>query len=174
MRSLLQRFGRDQRGVAAMEFAAVGTVFLIGALNAIDVGRYAYETSEVNAAAQAGAQAAFVACDANHTPATLNCKGLNDAVTTAIQSTGLGSNVQLGAIAEGYYCLDTGGLLQTAGTATAKPSDCSAIQNAASGATPTLYIQVQATYAFQPLFPGLTLAAQFAPSIARTTWMRMA
>jgi Flp pilus assembly protein TadG len=174
MRRLLQRFAGDRRGVAAIEFAAVGTLFAIGAMNAVDVGRYAYQTAEVNAAAQAGAQAAFATCDTNHTPATLNCSGLNAAVTAALQSTGLGSDVSLGKISEGYYCLDTSGALKLAGSASAKPADCSGVTNPAGGATPILYLQVQATYPFQALFPGVTVADKFAASIVRTTWMRMA
>ena len=171
----IRRLGRDERGTAALELAAVGGVFILGAMSAADVGRYAFQKAEVNAAAQAGAEAALVACDLAHTPATQNCSGLNNAVSTAIQSTQLGSNVALdGAIGEAYYCLDTSATLQLAGSVDAKPSDCSGISNPAAGATPTLYLQVHVAYGFQPLFPGLTLAQSFAAQIKRTAWMRMA
>ena len=56
MTGILQRFRRDQRGVAAIELALVGGLFILGGMSAVEVGRYAYETSEVNAAAQAGAE----------------------------------------------------------------------------------------------------------------------
>jgi Flp pilus assembly protein TadG len=175
MRKRLNGFTRDERGVAAIEMAAVAGFFIIGAMNVTDVGRYAYLTSEVNAAAQGGAQAALVACDVAHTPATVNCPGLTAAVTTAIQSTGLGDNVTLdGQITEAYYCLDTSSTLQLAGPASSKPSDCSGVPKAAAGATPTLYLQVPVTYTFQPIFPGLTFAQGFAPIVKRTAWMRMA
>lgn len=175
MHNLLNRFKRDERGVAAIEMAGVGAFFIIGLISVTDVGRYAYQTSEVNAAAQAGAEAALVACDVAHTPATLNCSGLTDAVTMAIQSTGLGDNVTIdGKITEGYYCLDVGKNLKLAGPANNKPADCSGVAQAAAGATPTLYLQAPVTYTFQPLFPGLTLAQAFAPAIKRTAWMRMA
>lgn len=175
MRKLLNRLNRDERGVAAVEMAMVGAFFIIGLVSTTDVGRYAYQTSEVNAAAQAGAQAALMACDVAHTPATLNCSDLKAAVTTAIQSTGLGENVTIdGAISEGYYCLDASNNLQLAGPANSKPTDCSNVPKAATGATPTLYLQAPVTYTFQPLFPGLTLAQTFAPQIKRTAWMRMA
>ena len=175
MRKLLNRFRRDERGVAAIEMAGVGAFFIIGLVSTTDVGRYAYQTSEVNAAAQAGAQAALVACDVAHTPATLHCDGLEDAVTTAIQSTGLGEDVTIdGAITEGYYCLDTSNNLQLAGPANNKPANCSGVAKASPDATPTLYLQAPVTYTFQPLFPGLTLAQTFAPQIKRTAWMRMA
>jgi len=175
MRHLLRRFLGDEGGAAAVEMAAVGSLFIIGAMSAADIGRYAYQTSEVNAAAQAGAEAALVTCDVEHTPATINCPGLTDAVTTAIQATGLATDVTLdGAITEAYYCLDTNNVLQKAGSASSKPADCSGVANARSSATPTLYLQVPVSYSFQPLFPGLTLAQTFAPAIERTAWMRMA
>lgn len=175
MRDLVKRFRRHERGAAAVEMAMIGGLFIIGAISAADTGRYAYQTSEVNAAAQAGAQAAAVACDVEHTPATTNCTALNSAVTTAIQSTGLGSDITIdGAITEGYYCPDNGNKLQKVGTVNSKPTDCSGVVNPASGAVPTLYLQVPVTYTFQPLFPGLTLAQTFAPAIKRTAWMRMA
>ena len=175
MRRLLRRFARDRRGTAALELAGVGSLLIMGAMNAAEVGRYAYQASEVNAAAQAGAEAALVACDVAHTPATLNCSSLTNVVTTAIQSNRLGSQVTLdGPITEGYYCLTTGGGLAKASGASSKPGDCSAVQNPAAGATPTLFLQVSVTTAFQPLFPGLTVAQSFATSIKRTSWMRMA
>ena len=45
-----------------------------------------------------------------------------------------------------------------------------------AGGTPIsdLYLQVRVSHQFKPLFPGLTLAAGFAPAIVRTSWMRMA
>jgi Flp pilus assembly protein TadG len=175
MRRTIRRLIRHQGGAAAVEMAAVGALFLVASMSAADIGRYAYQTSEVNAAAQAGAQAALVACDVEHTPATINCPELNQAVTTAIQTTGLAQNVTLvGAITEGYYCLDTNNVLQKAGPASAEPADCSKVANANPDAAPTLYLQVPVTYSFQALFPGLTLAQTFAPTIKRTAWMRMA
>lgn len=175
MRRPLRHIIRDDGGAAAVEMAFVGALMLVGAMSAADVGRYAYQTSEVNAAAQAGAQAAQVTCDVDHTPATLNCTGLNDAVTRAIQSTGLGASVTIaGHITEGYYCLDTHNDLKLAGPANDRPADCSGVPNAAASASPTLYLQTPVTYTFQPLFPGMTLAQTFAPAIMRTAWMRMA
>jgi Flp pilus assembly protein TadG len=175
MSKLLRRFGRDQRGIAAVEVAMVVGLFAVGGMNATDVGRYAYQTSQVNAAAQAGAEAALNTCDLAHTPATLNCAGLVPAVTAGVQSTTLGTQVTIdGAVSEGWYCLDTSGTLQLAGTASSKPADCSGISAPAANATPSLYMQVPVTYPFQPLFPGLTLAQTFTSAIKRTAWMRMA
>jgi Flp pilus assembly protein TadG len=174
MLGLLKRFAGDRRGTAAIETAAVGSLLIFGALNVAEVGRYAYQASEVNAAAQAGAEAAIKTCDTDHTPATLNCSGLKDAVTAAIQGTRLGSQISLdGAITEGYYCLTTTGGMGQASSASSSPADCSGVANAAGSAKPTLYLQVHVTCPFQPLFPGLTLAQTFQSAITRTAWMRM-
>lgn len=173
MRRLTQGLVRDEQGAAAVELAGVGAFLVIAAMNAADVGRYAYQASEVNAAAQAGAEASIVTCDVAHTPATQNCPDLDSAVATAIQTTPLGAGVTLnGAITEAYYCLDNTGALKKVGAVGAKPADCSAVDNA--NATPTLFLQVPVTYTFQPLFPGLTFAQSFSGTITRTSWMRMA
>jgi hypothetical protein len=175
MSKLLKPFRRDQKGIAAIELALVGGLFAVGFMNVADVGRYAYQTAQVNAAAQAGAQAALTACDMAHTPATLNCPGLTAAVTTGVQGTSLGDQVTIdGAVAENWYCLDTSGVLQWASPANLKPADCSFIANPAANATPSLYLQTPVTFKFQPLFPGLTIAKTFMSSIKRTAWMRMA
>ena len=44
MRRLLNRFVRAEDGAAAMEMAFVGGMFIVGAMSAADVGRYAYQT----------------------------------------------------------------------------------------------------------------------------------
>lgn len=175
MRSWLSRFRTDERGVAAIEMGVIGAMLLVGVLNAVDVGRYAFETGEVNAAAQAGAQAANVTCDPTKTPATLNCPELEDAVAAAVAATRLGDGVKLKTpIAEAYYCLDKNRQLQQVASASSKPANCSGISNATAAATPTLYLQVEVSHEFEPLFPGLTLASRFKPAIVRTSWMRMA
>jgi Flp pilus assembly protein TadG len=173
MRRLLKRLSRDERGAATIELAGVGVVVAIGLMNAAEIGRYAYQTTEVSSAAQAGAEAALAACDLSHTPALANCPDLSSAVRTAIQSTPLGAAVSLdGAMTEAYYCVDTHGELQKVAASGSKPADCSAVSN--PDALPTLYLQVPVQYAFTPLFPGLTLTRTFAATIRRTSWMRMA
>jgi Flp pilus assembly protein TadG len=98
----LRRFGADARGVAAIEFAIIGLMLVIGLLNAVDVGYYAYQRMEVENAAEVGGQAAWKNCNNLTTtilPATVNCPTLNTLITTAIQSTTLGTAV---ALASGY------------------------------------------------------------------------
>lgn len=169
----LLRFAKDQSGAAMIELALVGAVISACMVNVAETAHYAYQASEVNAAAQAGAEGALNACDSAHTPATINCPALTAAVTTAIQGTSLGSQVTInGAITEGYYCLTTTGPLQKAGPANARPSDCTGVQNG-TGA-PILYLQAPVTFTYQPIFPGLTIVQTFASPITRTAWMRMA
>ena len=168
----LRRFRRDEDGMAAIETALITSVFCVAMLNAVEVGRYAYVVMEAEQATEAGAQAALTACDAQHTPATVNCPALNSAVTTAIQSTSLGSKVSLnGALTEGYYCLDASGTLVYASDVSSKPSDCSAYGS--PGAKPGLYLQVYTTYAYAPMFSGLTIGQTFPTSVHKTAWMRM-
>lgn len=168
----IRAFRRDDRGIAAVEAALITSVFAIATMNAVEVGRYAYVRMEAEMATQAGAQAALVACDAEHVPATTACPGLNAAVATAIQGTSLGSAVTLnGAISEGYYCLNASGALVFASDLSSKPSNCSAVGNWAG--RPALYLQVRTRYTYQPMFPGLTIVRTFPALIQKTSWMRM-
>jgi hypothetical protein len=107
-------------------------------------------------------------------PATQNCAGLNGAITTAIQSTSLGTTVKLasGYPTEGYYCVNTSGVLQSVGSLSSKPANCSAVGN--SNVAPGDYIQVAVTYSYAPLFSNLTvMAALGISSITTTSWMRL-
>ncbi|MGH6795152.1 MAG: hypothetical protein ACREDH_08130 [Methylocella sp.] len=109
---------------------------------------------------------------------------MNNAITAAIQSTTLGTGVSLvsGYPTEGDYCLNASNVLQCVGSlsspppagcsATGQQQNCSAAGNAA--ATPSDYIQVQVTYPYQPLFPGLSVMGTLGiTSITKTTLMRM-
>ena len=171
-RPIIRRFGADERGVAAVEMSLIAGFFTVALFNAMELGRYAYIVAEAHEATQVGAQAAFVACDAQHVPATVNCPDLNTAVTTAIRSTSLGSRVALnGAIDEGYYCLNASNALVYASDVNSKPANCSAFGNA--GLTPVLYLRVHTTYSYTPLLRGMTIASSFPATIRKTSWMRM-
>src|ERR1700692_3303167 len=157
--STLQLFGQDAGGVAAVEFAIAATLIMVGILNAVDVGIYEYRRMQVENAAQVGAQAAWKACydTSAMLPATTKCSGLNDAITAAIQSTSLGTAVSLspGYPNEGYYCVNTSGVLQSVGDVSSKPANCSDAGN--SSALPGDYIQVSVSSAYAPLFSNLTV-----------------
>jgi Flp pilus assembly protein TadG len=169
------RFLRDARGTSAIEFAGAATI-LVGILaNAVDFNDYEYRSMQVADAAQVGAQTAWQRCNSTSSlPATQNCSGLNAAVTTAIQSTALGSRVSLstGYPAEGYYCVNASGALQSVGSLSSKPSDCSAAGNAAT--SPGDYVQIGVTAPYTPLFPGLTVVGNWGvTSLSAVGWMRL-
>jgi Flp pilus assembly protein TadG len=169
-------FCHDTRGVAAIEMALCGLMLVLGILNVVDVGVYAYKKMQVANAAQVGAQTAQSTCYLNTMlPATQNCAGLNGAITTAIQSMSLGTAVKLasGYPQEGYYCVNsTSGALQAVGSLASPPANCSAAGNAA--VYPGDYIQVAVNYQYASLFPNLTvIGALKLSSITATSWMRL-
>ena len=158
-------------------------MFLVVCLaNAIDLSVYEYRTMQVEDAAQIGAQTALQTCNApSLLPATRNCAtsngaaaNLNDAVTTAIQSTGLGTGVSLSAgyPAEAYYCVNSSGALQSVGSLSSKPADCSAAGDAST--SPGDYVQIGVTASYAPLFPAFTVVGLWGvSSLTAVSWMRL-
>jgi Flp pilus assembly protein TadG len=172
----IANFCHDRRGTAAIEFAAALLFLVIGLLNAIDMGFYEYKRMEVENAAQVGAQAAWKTCydTSSMLPATVHCAGLNTAIAAAIQSTSLGTGVSLasGYPTEGYYCVNASGVLQSVGGLSDKPANCAAAGN--SSIAPGDYIQIEVTYAYAPMFPGITVMSSWGiSSISMTSWMRL-
>jgi len=165
----------DQRGVAAIEFSFCAGLLSFGMLNTADVSIYIYKRMELENATQMGAQAAWKTCDPSkgYLPATTSCPGLTTAITNAVQSTSLGTKVSLqsGSPAEGYYCVNSSGALQYVSAVTSKPADCSAAGMASL--QPADYIQITTTFAYAPLFPGITVASAFATPITKTALIRM-
>ena len=169
----LGAFGREEKGVAAIEFALLALIFMIGVLNAFELGRFAYQRMQVENAAYAGAQRAWTDCDPSKLPATTKCQNLNTAVLMAIQSTSLGSAVSLSpaGIVEGYYCVNASKILQSVGSVSSKPADCSAAGN--GSASPGDYIQVQVTFSYRLLLPMTIMGARGPSTITKTSWMRL-
>ena len=136
---------------------------------------------EVENAAEVGSQAAWKTCNNLNTtllPATVNCPALNTTITTAIQSTTLGTAVTPGVRCwgnqfrnpgEGYYCVNASNALIFQGSVSSPPTTCS------TGATPGDYLQVQVTCPYAPLFPGVSVmsAVPGVSPITKTSWMRM-
>lgn len=165
-------FGRAQDGVAAIEMSLVGVMFSAALINAVEISRYAMALMQVDNAAQAGVAAANHACDIEHLPATQNCGDLYSAVGTAVRSTSLGDRVSVqGQITEGWYCVNSAKILQYMSPVDAKPADCTGALNPTG--SPGLYLGVHATYSYQPIFPGLTIAETFATPVNRTAWARL-
>jgi Flp pilus assembly protein TadG len=176
LRSDFGRFRRDTQAVASVEFALVSLAFITGVLNAVEIGRYAFQRVQVENAAYSGAQAAWKACSDQTTmllPATQNCPSLNSAVTAGIHSTSLGSGVALtsAGVTEGYYCVNAATALQYVGSVSSKPANCSAAGNA--NVAPGDYIQVPVTFSYKPLFPISVMGARGASTITKTSWMRL-
>ena len=139
----LRLFGADARGVAGIEFGITGILLVIGLLNAVDVGYYAYQRMEVENAAENGSQAAWKNCNNLTTtllPATVNCQPPNTAITlsamitAAIQNTTLGTAVSLasGYPAEDYYCVNASNALILQGSVSSPPTACSAAYHPAT------------------------------------------
>src|SRR5579862_2089540 len=147
---LLKSLRKDVRGLAAIEFALIAGFLCYALLNVADVAIFLFDKVQVNNATQMGAQAAWATCDLNHLPASVKCPNMNSAVTTAVQSTALGTHVTLqsGSPSDNYYCVDTTGTLQLVSNVTSPPNNCSAVGS--SGTAPAEYVEVQTTYTYAP------------------------
>ena len=162
----------DQRGVAAIEFAFFAIFLSLALVNVTDVSIYIYQRMQAENATQVAAQAALKTCS-SQLPATTNCSGLTTAVNNALGSTSLGTRVSFipGSPSEGYYCVNSASALQFVSNVSTKPADCTA------AGTPSLqpgdYLQVQTTFHYAPLFPGLSVSSTFATPINRTALVRL-
>jgi Flp pilus assembly protein TadG len=163
---------RDKRGAAAIEFGILAAFLSFALANVADVSIYIYQRMQVENATQVAAQAALKTCSTK-LPATTNCSALLTAMQNALQSTSLGTSVAFvtGSPTEGYYCINSSNALQYVSDVSSKPVDCTA------AGTPALqpgdYIQVQTTFPYASLFPGLSIASSFPTPINRTAMMRL-
>jgi Flp pilus assembly protein TadG len=176
----LNRYRRDEKGAAAVEFALVVTLLTVPVLNVIDLAMYAWDRMQLDNAAQVGAQAAWATCSTSaNRPASPNsyalCAGMPAAVTQAVQSTSLGTRVTWVLTSEAYYCITTAGSLVFAAAATANPpSNCS--KNGLGGQAsdvPGDYVQITASFTFAPIFPAVSIASALTSPITRIAWMRL-
>jgi len=169
----VKALGLNQRGVAAIEFAFFAGFLSLAVLNVADISIYIYQRMEAENATEMGVQAAWKTCDTSHLPATTNCPGLATAVQNAVKSTSLGTLVTLqsGSPSEGYYCVNASNALQYVSDVNTKPADCTVA--GMSSLQPGDYIRVQTTFAYAPLFPGMTVASTFVTPITKTSLMRL-
>jgi Flp pilus assembly protein TadG len=169
----MKAMSADQSGVAAIEFGIFALLLFVALANVVDVTMSLYQRMQAENATQVAAQAAWKACDLPKLPATVNCPGLTTAISNALGSTSLGTRVSLvsGSPAEGYYCVNSSNALQYVSDVSSKPLDCTA------AGTPSLqpgdYIQVQTTFTYTPIFPGLSISSTFPSPINRTALMRL-
>jgi Flp pilus assembly protein TadG len=162
----------DQRGVAAIEFGIFSVFLALALANVTDVSIYIYQKMQAENATQVAAQAASKTCSTK-LPATTNCPALLTAMNNALQSTSLGSAVtlQTGSPTEAYYCINTSNALQYVSDVSSKPADCTAAGMPAL--QPGDYIQVQTTFTYKSLFPGLSVASTFPTPINRAAFLRL-
>src|SRR3984893_11146557 len=163
----------DQRGVAAIEFGFFAIFLSLAFVNVTDVSIYIYQRMQAENATQVAAQAAWKVCDLSQLPATTSCSVLTTAVQNAVGSTSLGTRVSLisGSPSEGYYCVNLSNALQYVSDVSSKPADCTAA--GMPSLQPGDYIQVQTTFPYAPLFPGLSVTSTFATPINRTAIVRL-
>lgn len=176
-------FLRDTRGAAASEFVLWLGLLIFPLLSAVDVGVYIFQKMQLEIAAQAAVQAAWSSCDeGSKLPAVENCGDLSGIITTAAQSTSLGSYVTVvaGSPVENYYCVDDlGDLLPvgtdgTIGSPPTKPTPftCASVIGG-STTEPADYIRVTVSFDYTPVFPGVSVVSLLETPITRTAWMRL-
>jgi Flp pilus assembly protein TadG len=166
---------RDKTGLAALEFTILSGMLLTVMLNGIEVSRYYYGQMQMQNATQMAVQAVWKTCDTSaKLPATVNCSGRASAITTALQSTSLGSSVSLqtGSPTEGYFCVSTAGSLTSVGAANAsRPANCGSVGSSTD--VPKIYIQIAAQYTYAPLFQAITIGSALPTTITSTSSMRL-
>ena len=172
----IKAISADQRGVAAIEFGIFSVLLALALANVVDVTMYLYQRMQAENATEVAAQAAWKKCDLTVLPLTTDCSTLAASVTavqSALGSTSLGTRVALvsGSPSVGYYCVNSSNALQYVSDISSKPVDCTV------AGTPTLqpgyYIQVQTTFTYTPIFPGMSISSTFPTPINRTSLMRL-
>jgi Flp pilus assembly protein TadG len=172
----IKAISADQRGVAAIEFGIFAPLLFLALANVVDVTVYLYQRMQVQNATEVAAQAAWKTCDLTVLPLTTDCSTLAASVTAvqnALGSTSLGTAVTLvsGSPSVGYYCVNSSNALQYVSAISSKPADCTA------AGTPSLqpgyYIQVQTTFTYTPIFPGMSISGTFPAPINGASLMRL-
>jgi len=172
----IRALSTDKRGVAAIEFGIFVPLLFLALVNVVDVTIYLYQRMQVQNATEVAAQAAWKTCDLTVLPLTTDCSTLAASVTAvqnALGSTSLGTAVSLvsGSPSVGYYCVNSSNALQYVSAISSKPADCTA------AGTPSLqpgyYIQVQTTYTYTPIFPGMSISGTFPTPINSASFMRL-
>ena len=172
----IKAISTDRRGVAAIEFGIFSILLALALANVVDVTMYLYQRMQAQNATEVAAQAAWKTCDLTVLPLTTNCSTLAasaTAVQSALASTSLGTGVSLvsGSPSVGYYCVNSSNALQYVSDISSKPADCTA------AGTPSLqpgyYIQVQTTFTYAPIFPGLSISSTFPTPINSASLMRL-
>src|SRR5258708_8939949 len=172
----IKAISTDQSGVAAIEFGLFAIFLSLALVNVVDVTMYLYQRMQAENATEVAAQAVWKTCDLTVLPLTTDCSTLAASVTAgqnALGSTSLGTPVALvsGSPTVGYYCVNSSNALQYVSNISSKPADCTAAGT--PSLQPRYYIQVQTTYTYTPIFPGMSISSTFPTPINRTSLMRL-
>jgi Flp pilus assembly protein TadG len=165
------RYWHDEQGGAAAELGIFLLILVPIFLNLFDIGMYLYERTQVENAAQAGAQAAWATC--NKPPATAaNCPYLANSVASAVAGSRLGTRVSWdnsagfpSASDAGYFCPDGANNALTAAT---EGQTCISTDDDAG-----YYAKIRVRHDFDPIFDGATVATLFTTPMMRETWIRI-
>lgn len=139
-------------------------------LNLVDIGLYVFQRMEVENAANSGAQAMFANCSASDFN-TCDKTNVNNAITSAVQSTILGNKVAWQNSGTFWtdvtkYCPD-----QATNSLVVQSTQCSSTTS--TGDFPGTYAKITVRYPFAPAFPGVTLASGLTGNIDYTTYVRL-
>jgi hypothetical protein len=158
----LRRITADRRGASAVEFALIGSIFVVLLLNVIDFAILIWSRMQVDYAAAAAAQAAYNTCSPGFMPArgNSNCPSLDSVVETAARSTSLGGAVTNAPAIEEYYCTAGTNLVRVATFPSTPPATCGGVEGGNPASTPGDYVTVNVSYTFTPLFAGLSLVQE--------------
>lgn len=159
-RALLRRLAGDACGASAIEFALIGSIFVVLLLNVVDFAMLIWSRMQVDYAAAAAAQAAYNTCSPGNMPAKANCPSLDSVVQTAAQSTSLGGAVIHESPIEEYYCTSGTNLTRVATYPATPPVNCSGVEGSIPTSAPGDYVTVNVSYTFAPLFAGLSLVQE--------------
>lgn len=168
-----KRLFADNSGLAGIEFALASTALTVGLLNGLEVARWSFQKMELANAVHTATLAAWNACDTQHLPAKTKCtSALATAVSNGLSQTSLGTLT--GTTSEGYYCVNTSGVLQKIANydATTKPADCTLAGD--SSRAPGDYVVVTANYTYTPLFgQSLTVGSLLTSNLTSTGYIRL-
>ena len=169
-----RRFLQREDGAAGAEIAIWVAVLAPIIFSIVDLANFTFKKMQVNEAAQAAAQRAWLHCNTAAKLPLNACTGVSAAMTTAAQATGLGTAVTVSSTTDAYYCANSSGVLVQVGnagnlsTAPTKPTTCTG-----SPAAPGEYILVTTTYTFAPAFGGISFSALLPTTVTRTAWVRL-
>ena len=169
----LVRRARQTSGIAALEFALLAPMFVMGFAGVVDIGTALYLRMRLESAVAAGANYALThhsqvnstngatlasaiaslvsnspvvnASDANDTPTTATVV-VNNGPSATVTGTGTPAASGTAANADLYYCPTGGAPIWTWGSSTTNGSACT------GGGTASRFVSITASYSYTPFF----------------------